>query len=253
MFRDHCLQTGCVQEFDSLGPREMRMTFKSQLLVVVLLLVLLAGCKRNEQPQTTNPSAATPAVADQASPGAQPAQAGNPASSSSSKAKVDACTLLTTAEIHDVQQESVKETKLSGSTDGGFSVSQCFFTLPTFTNSISLQVTQRGDDSAARDPREFWRDTFHREQKSEKERERDKEKKREKQGKTEEEEEGDGAPPLKISGVGDEAFWVGSRVGGALYVLKGNSYLRVSIGGAGAQKDKIQKSKELAQKVAERL
>lgn len=226
------------------------MALKSKSLLAVLLLFVLAGCKRNEQPQITNPAAASPSVGQQISPATQTSPA-DPANSSQTKAKVDACALLTSAEIEGVQKEAVKETKLSGSSNGGFSVSQCFFTLPTFTNSISLQVTQRGDDSAARDPREFWRETFNRNQKSEKERERE-QKEREKRGRSEEEEE-EGAPPLKVSGVGDEAFWVGSRVGGALYVLKGNSYLRVSIGGAGAQKDKIQKSKDLAQKVAARL
>lgn len=230
------------------------MTFKSQSLLVVPLLFVLAGCKRNEQPQTTNLSAAPPTVATEASPGTQASPIVDPASSSQIKAKIDACSLLTSVEIEGVQKEAVKETKLSGSSNGGFSVSQCFFTLPTFTNSISLQVTQRGDDSAARDPREFWRETFHRDRKSEEEREREeKEKGREKRGRSEEEEEGESAPPLRVSGVGDEAFWVGSRVGGALYVLKGNSYLRVSIGGAGAQKEKIQKSKNLGQKVASRL
>lgn len=225
------------------------MALKSKSLLVVVSLFVLTGCQRNEQPQITNSANASPSVGQQVSPGTQTPPA-DPASSSQSKAKVDACALLTSAEIEGVQKETVKETKLSGSSNGGFSVSQCFFTLPTFTNSISLQVTQRGDDAAARDPREFWRETFHREQKSEKERERE-QKEREKRGGSEEEEEG--APPLKVSGVGDEAFWIGSRVGGALYVLKGNSYLRVSIGGAGAQKDKIQKSKDLAQKIAARL
>ena len=229
------------------------MSFKSQSLLVVPLLFVVAGCKRNEQPQTTNLSSASPAVATQASPVTQTSPIADPSSSSQTKARIDACSLLTSAEIEGVQKEAVKETKLSGSSNGGFSVSQCFFTLPTFTNSISLQVTQRGDDSAARDPREFWRETFHRDRKSEKEREREEKEKGREKRRSEEEEEGEGAPPLKVSGVGDEAFWVGSRVAGALYVLKGNSYLRVSIGGAGAQKEKIQKSKDLGQRVAARL
>lgn len=80
--------------------------------------------------------------------------------------------------------------------------------------------------------------------------EREKEKAREK---NREEEEEEAAPPQKIAGVGDEAFWTGSRVGGALYVLKGSTYLRVSVGGAGDQQSKINKSKALARLALKRL
>ena len=63
------------------------------------------------------------------------------------------------------------------------------------------------------------------------------------------------APPKKISGVGDEAFWFGSRVGGALYVLKGEKdlFIRISVGGADNEETKINKSKALAQKALKRL
>ena len=44
-----------------------------------------------------------------------------------------------------------------------------------------------------------------------------------------------------------------SRVGGALYVLKGESYIRISVGGAGDQAQKLEKSKTLAAFVLKRL
>jgi hypothetical protein len=53
--------------------------------------------------------------------------------------------------------------------------------------------------------------------------------------------------------VGEEAFWTGTRVGGALYVLKGNVYIRISVGGPGDQNAKMEKSKTLAEKVVGRL
>ena len=220
------------------------MTYKSGFLFVLTVIMFLSGCRSAQQTQTTIAPTASPAASGAPSPAAPTTTT---ASSDGVKTKTDACALLTNAEIEAVQKEAVKETKLSGSSQGGFAVSQCFFTLPTFNNSISLQITQRADGSASREPREFWRETFHPESKSEKERER------EKKERGREEEEKEGAPPQKISGVGDEAFWVGGRIGGSLYVLKGNSYLRVSIGGAGPQSDKIQRLKSLAQKVAERL
>ena len=62
-----------------------------------------------------------------------------------------------------------------------------------------------------------------------------------------------GPPPEKIDGVGDEAFWLGNRFGGVLYVLKGNSFFRISVGGAGDKAAKIDKSKKLAQMVLKRI
>ena len=221
------------------------MTFKSVSFFVVSVLIFFAGCRGTERTETSALSSASPAASasqSAASSSAAPARAG------AVKAKTDACALLTSEDIEAVQKEVVKETKLSGSSQGGFSISQCFFTLPTFNNSISLQVTQRGEGSSSRDPKEFWEETFHPESKSEKEREREKKQQRER-----EEEDEEGAPPQKIAGIGDEAFWVGGRISGALYVLKGNSYLRVSIGGAGPQQERIHRLKSLAQKVAERL
>jgi hypothetical protein len=148
--------------------------------------------------------------------------------------------MLSSEEIQSIQGESLKETKLSERSADGFYISQCFFTLPTFTNSISLAVTQRADGPGARDPRKFWKDNFHRDKERNKERER-------------EEEGEESRPPQKISGIGDEAFWMASPAAGILYVLKGGSYVRVSIGGPGDQQTKIKKSKALARKVIDRL
>ena len=222
------------------------MTLKSGSLFFIAILFFVS-CKNNQHANTTNTPAAS---STQAVAPASPSPVGSAATSDGVKPKTDACALLTTAEIEAVQKEAVKETKLTGSSQRGFSVSQCFFTLPTFNNSISLQVTQRAEGSGARDPREFWRETFHGESESERERKRDKREKKERGGEEEEEER---SPPQKVSGVGDEAYWVGSRVGGGLYVLKGNAYLRVSIGGSGSQADRLQRLKSLAQKVADRL
>jgi len=128
-------------------------------------------------------------------------------------------------------------------------------------------VAEKGAGPDAMDPEEFWRERFHqvqehdgkdrdRERDKNKARERDKDRERErvadrKRGEVEEEEEG--APPQKISGVGEEAYWVGNRIGGALYVLKGDAYLRISIGGPLDQTGKIRKSRILARKALARL
>jgi hypothetical protein len=115
----------------------------------------------------------------------------------------------------------------------GLSVSQCYFELPTAANSVVLTVTRQAE--GGRDPSQGWQDMFHRERRSE--------------SKAESAEE----EPQKIDGLGEEAFWTGTRVGGALFVLKGNCYIRISVGGAGDQAKKIEKSKKLAENVLKRL
>jgi len=156
----------------------------------------------------------------------------------STQGKIDACALLTSKEIESVQGEPLKDTKSSGTSQQGLSVSQCYFALPTSSNSISLTVTQKEAGSEARDPKEWWKETFDREKDKDKGREEERER---------------AVPPEKIAQLGDEAFWMGNRVGGELYVLKGNSFIRISVGGAGDQGSKIEKSKKLAQIVLNRL
>ncbi len=230
------------------------------MLSSCLLFVAVGSCKTSTTTQPTNTSSATSENSSaQASPG-QLTSTGSPSAAqvaTAVKPKVDACAMLDSKEIQTVQGEAVKETKLSGQAGGGLQISQCFFTLPTFSNSISLLVAQKGDGADAKDPRGFWRETFQKGSVGEKERERERDKKDrdkdKKAGGRGEEEEDEAAPPQKVAGVGDDAFWIGSRVGGALYVLKGSAYLRISIGGSGDQTSKINKSKTLAQKAIARL
>jgi len=145
-----------------------------------------------------------------------------------------ACMLLTKEEVEAVQGEPFKDTKPSGQSAAGLLVSQCYFETPMPVNSVVLTVTRKADSGG--NPKESWREIFHREGPSRKKEEAEEEKQ-----------------PLKIDGLGDEAFWTGTRVGGALYVLKGNCYIRISVGGAGSPEQKIEKSKTLAADVLKRL
>ncbi|HZE69618.1 MAG TPA: hypothetical protein VE135_08860 [Pyrinomonadaceae bacterium] len=126
------------------------------------------------------------------------------------KTKNDACDLLRSKDIQSIQGEALKDTKASDRAEGGLHISQCFYSLATFSKSIALTLTVKDGGRYARDPREFWNETFH----------RDKDSERRRAGEDAEEKE---AIAESISGVGEEAFWTGSRVGGALYVLKGKS------------------------------
>jgi hypothetical protein len=66
-------------------------------------------------------------------------------------------------------------------------------------------------------------------------------------------EETEKARPQAVSGIGDEAFWAGTQVNGALYVRRNSDIVRVSIGGADDQPVKIDKAKSLTQKVLAKL
>ena len=225
----------------------------TRLLLCCLLVGV--GCSRSAPTTSSSvPSSATPAAVA-SSPVSQPNQsASSDPGTDTGKSKVDACALLTSRDLQAVQGEALKEAKPSARSDGGFKISQCFYTLPTFANSISLLVAQKGESAGARDPKEFWQDTFHRDDEAEKERakanERDQNKDRVSGRESEEEK---GVPRQKIDGVGDEAYWTGNRVGGALYALKGNIYIRISVGGPGDQAAKIKKSKVLAQIILKRI
>jgi hypothetical protein len=209
---------------------------RPKLITLCLLSIASVGCQKDSAPIADSPQVAQEATAASPSPvtlSNQPAAV----ETTFSKPKLDACALLTGTEIQSVQGESIKESKLSGQMSGGLAISQCFFTLPTFNNSISLIVAHKGEGAGAREPKEFWRTTFHAEKKDEKARRKA-------------EEESD--PPKKISGLGDEAFWMGNRIAGALYVLKGDAYVRVSVGGP-SDKASQTRARMLAQKALARL
>src|SRR6476619_814821 len=171
------------------------------MLSLCLLFVAFGACKSSSttQSQANTSSGTAETSTAQSSPG-QITSTGSPSAAQAAtavKPKVDACAMLDSKEIQAVQGEPVKETKLSGQAGGGLLISQCFFTLPTFSNSISLLVAQKGEGPDAKDPREFWRETFQKGSVDEKEREREK-KDRDKDKKTSgrrEEEEEEMSPP----------------------------------------------------------
>jgi hypothetical protein len=151
----------------------------------------------------------------------------------------NACQLLTPREIARVQGEAFRTVKLTETDSDGLRVSQCFYALPSFTNSVSVDL-MRGKTRA------FWHAHF-----SDARAERDEEEDRDrpaamKGSASREEEEEHRSGARKVAGVGDEAVWSGSRRSGALYVLKGNTIVRVSVGGKGSEEEKIARSRRLA-------
>lgn len=149
----------------------------------------------------------------------------------------DACTLFSKEEILAVLGEEPTETKKLDQTDHGFHVSMCLFAMPTAANSITLRLVERAAGPDARDPRQAWNESFSRE-------------------KLEGMEPGGEEGPLlleRIAGLGDDAYWRGQPKGGALYVLKGNAYIRISLTDTRNKEAALQKCSALAEMVLRRL
>ncbi|HEX8138368.1 MAG TPA: hypothetical protein VF544_12320 [Pyrinomonadaceae bacterium] len=248
-----------------------------QLIVVCCcgsLLLVVAACRTETQSvqQTTTNTQSSSSTTQQAS-STQPAAANSNVAANQNAApqnsnttarqpgqKLDPCSLITASEIASVQGEEVKETKAAPGNSSRLAVAQCFYQTITPSKSVSLEVTQRlSAQPGALSPREFWKESFeHEEREGERERERkregEKEKKREaekREGRAGEEEEGN--PAVRVAGVGDDAFWASNVRAGALYVLKGDSIIRVSIGGIPDQNLRLEKSKALARLALKRL
>jgi hypothetical protein len=160
---------------------------------------------------------------------------------------------LTKEEVGAVQGATITEAKSSAQANGGFRTAQCFYTAKEFSKSVVLTVTQSDPDApGGRTVKSFWKETFHREGESEKEEEHEGEHEKQKGAEREGEEE-EHAKPVEIDGVGDESFWTGARFGGALYALKKNFFIRISVGGGDTEQGKIDHSKALAVKALGRL
>ena len=241
------------------GNGEMPVRVYSLILGILVfgLLLVTTGCRSSDSSAPANsPSANASSPAVMTSPTVT--SSSSPATSAV-KARVDVCALLTSDDLKSVQGEPVKEAQRSDRRDGDFIVAQCYYALPTTSNSVVLNVTTANEGQNAGNPKKFWEDTFGRDEGKgsgrEKEREREKERDKAKKDKPKAggEEEEEGAAPEKVQGLGDEAFWIASRVGGALYVLKKDVFFRISVGGAGDEKAKLKKSKTLAQQVLKRI
>ena len=160
----------------------------------------------------------------------------------------DVCTLITLDDIHTVQGSPFKEAKSSARSDGGFRVSQCFYTAREFSKSVNLALVQTDPSGLARrTPKDFWKEKFG--QYSGETTEHAGDDKRS-EGKEEKEES---VRPKKIDGIGEQAFWISNRFGGVLYVLKGDAFISIGLGGTDDEATKLKKSKALAQKALQRL
>jgi hypothetical protein len=157
----------------------------------------------------------------------------------------DACSLIAKEEIESVQGSRVNDTKSSVRSEDLFHVSQCFYTTAESSKSVNLALVQeRQDQKNKRTPKDFWKQKFGRYANNQ-----EPDRKTEKKSGEEEKR----ANVKKIVDLGDDAYWVSNRFGGILYVLKGNAFISIGLGGTDDEETKLKKSKELAQKALQRL
>jgi hypothetical protein len=249
------------------------MLLKLSLLLACCLLVGLyssCGSNNNSNSQTGNISTTTTTTQTAQPAGVNQSSANTNAlpttPASQPTGGIDACSLLDGKEIAKVQGGAIKETKSSQRNDGDFLMSQCFYTAEEFVRSVSLSVVQPHPANPAKQPREYFTERFARAgEKSGEEREREKEREHEKakeqsekekgagQQERGEEEEEEGGNAERVSGVGEQAYWVKTGPSASLYVLQKNQFLILSIGGGDAEQVKLRKTKALAQQALKRM
>ena len=167
----------------------------------------------------------------------------------SARDKKDACSLLTSVEIEAVQGEPVKETKTSVQPNGDMLISECLFHTTNFAKSVNVVLaTLASAKHSALTPRKFWQKQFHAPDVEE-----DKMRAAGKKAQKPEPEDEEAREPRRIEGLGEEAYWVGTPITGALYVLQGDNFVRISVGGVREESVRIEKSKILARAVVKRL
>jgi hypothetical protein len=172
------------------------------------------------------------------------AQTTAPAMLAPAAKKPDACALLSDADVRAVLGVAVKGRQPASHEARGLLLSQCYLGTGT-SRSVSIAVagnTRIGSTTVT--PRAFWREQFHRVDEHERREMRERDETREPERESE-------ARPIR--GIGDEAYWSGTRLAGALYVLRGNTFIRVSVGGIQSEQERIDKSRQLAASALSRL
>jgi len=150
----------------------------------------------------------------------------------------DPCRLLTDSEVRSVQGYAPSQKISSEQPAGSFRFTQCFYQTPEVSSSVSVALgVPLTTDGKRSGPRQYWERQFEREERED----------RAEPGEKKEQ------PPKRLAGLGDEAYWVGDPLTGALYVLRGEVFLRVSVGGPADQSQKIKRARTLATYALRRL
>lgn len=156
----------------------------------------------------------------------------------------DACKLISAAELLRVQHTALKETKPSTMPSSGeMTMRSCFYRAESHADSVSLLLAEPAKRPSTA-VREYWDATLVKASQTDAtlppgaEMTKGAAKKQRHK-------------PEKVANVGDQAWWVGDQNAGALYVLVGDRFFRISVGGK--SDDKKARMIALANIVAKKL
>ena len=174
--------------------------------------------------------------------------------SNDKRGRLEACELITKEEVATIQGSAIADTRSSASGGSDFRVSQCFYAASESNKSVTLALTQSNPE-AKRNLKDYWNESFaNYDAKRSKKREAAKEKvKKSSSSGAESKTVREWMPSKKINDLGEDAYWFSNAMGGALYALKNDAFIRISVGGPDDEQTKINKSKALAEKALERL
>jgi hypothetical protein len=127
-------------------------------------------------------------------------------------------------------------------------ISECLFHTSVFAKSVSVALaTPSSGNPSALTPRKFWQKQFRAPGKRTKCAQRARESRRRRPKEKRHANRGG------LRGLGEDVYCAGTPVAGALYVLQGDNFARISVGGVGEERARIEKSKVLASAVVKRL
>lgn len=201
-------------------------------LLATVLLFLAVSCSRREP--------ATPSAEAQPTPSATAIAPDDPAPV---PPQIDACALISDEELEAITGARVESRKSNVNVSNGLRVAQCYVQMPTAADSVAFAIYQKAEVNGP-NPRSVWAQTYGRNFEQEQERE-------EESGEESNREEKNFARPEELPGLGEKAFAVPQRFGVTIYLLSGNNFLRLSIGGAAA--DPREKKIAILRSIAEVL
>jgi hypothetical protein len=143
----------------------------------------------------------------------------------------DPCLLLSDEDVRALQGHPVVQRVPSAPPARRFRIAQCVYRTPELTHAVSVAVASPLPAGPAGAVRAYWRERFSPAASP----------------------PGRHDPPRPVAGIGDDAFWVGDRVSGALYVLEGDVLVRVSVGGVREEGPRLERTKALAVRLVARL
>jgi len=146
---------------------------------------------------------------------------------SSPTAAPDPCALLSPAEVAAVQGTPL----VAAVPSAAGTLRTCLYRTRDPGRSVSLALAA-SDPQPGLSARQLWRRQFH-------------------PASPPDEDEKHAAQP--VAGLGDEAFWINTPAAGALYVLRGPVFFRLSLGGLRDAKPRLERSKGLARQILLRL